>query len=386
MRSENARLWRQYWNEPGDYTWVIEFYRRRGLMRTLRAGNVFGGVTTVLALVGLWFETLRGPWWMSHAVVAYQLLCSIGWILFWLFRPWPSVRVAAAMFAFADVGIAVATFLHTDALVALSTTPLFAMCGISIVFFFGPRALAAHMSLATVTIVAATVWVALSHRPDALAVAGAKGLLSWVAAAGMLPFAQFGFWLIRSNSVESLTDPLTELANRRGLANYLERKMKTLAASSNPLCVFVIDLDGFKKINDVHGHTIGDAVITRTADMIRTAVAPSAFVARTGGEEFVVLHPLTLPTAVGIAEAMRAAIEVPTAPRATASIGVAAGVVQSITAFEELHACADEAMYAAKRSGGNRIALADPADGGWVEREITLRTPVAERSVDVDAH
>ncbi len=88
---------------------------------------------------------------------------------------------------------------------------------------------------------------------------------------GIFPFVQFGFWLIRSNSIESLTDPLTELANRRGLANYLDRKLDTLAASSKPLCVFVIDLDGFKNINDIYGHKIGDTVIARTAQRIRVA-------------------------------------------------------------------------------------------------------------------
>ena len=102
---------------------------------------------------------------------------------------------------------------------------------------------------------------------------------------------------------------------------------------------------------------------------------------------FVVLEPLTLPAAAGIAEAMRAAIEVPETPRATASIGLAAGVVVSIAAFEALHACADEAMYAAKRNGGNRIALAEPVDGGSIDREIRLQAPAAaQRHADVDAH
>jgi diguanylate cyclase (GGDEF)-like protein len=259
---------------------------------------------------------------------------------------------------------------------------------VCIVFFFGPRGNAAHMAVATTTIVAAATWLALSDRPDAVAVALAKGLIAWTVTVGIFPFVQFGFWLIRSNSVESLTDPLTELANRRGLADYLDRKLDTLASSAKPLCVFVIDLDGFKNINDIYGHKIGDTVIARTAEQIRVAVGRSAFVARTGGEEFVVLDQMTLQAAAGIAESMRSAIEGPETPKATASIGVASGVVDSIAAFEAIHACADETMYAAKRNGGNRIALAGAVDGSYAgddQGEIPFRPTVPKDPGEIDA-
>jgi diguanylate cyclase (GGDEF)-like protein len=137
--------------------------------------------------------------------------------------------------------------------------------------------------------------------------------------------------------------------------------------------VFVIDLDGFKNINDVHGHTVGDTVIARTAERIRVAVGPSAFVARTGGEEFVVLDLLTLRAAAPIAERVRAAIEAPNTPKATASVGVAAGPVTDVAEFAAIHARADETMYAAKRDGGNRIAVAGAGVGahdGSLERSL----------------
>lgn len=363
MKSDSSRLLRQWWNEPGDYSWVVEFYRRRGLMTSLRASAAAGGIITALGTICLGFEDLIQPHWLSHAVIIWMLINSIGWSIFWWFFPWPSARQGAALFAFADIGIALATGLHADPLAALSTTPLFAMPGVFIVFFYGPRANAAHMAFAAVTIVTAATWLALSDRPDAVAVALAKAIIALTLTVGIFPFVQFGFWLIRSNSIESLTDPLTELANRRGLANYLDRKLDTLTASSKPLCVFVIDLDGFKNINDIHGHKIGDAVITRTAQQIRVGAGPSAFVARTGGEEFVVVDLLTLQAAAPIAESIRAAIEAPDTPKATASIGVATGTIKDVAAFDVIHARADETMYAAKRNGGNRIALADAVDG-----------------------
>jgi diguanylate cyclase (GGDEF)-like protein len=357
VKSESGRLLRQWWNEPGDYSWVVEFYRRRGLMTALRASIGLGGMITALAVLSLLFEDLIEPRWLSHGVVIWMLVNSVGWAALWWFFPWPSARQAAVLFAFADIGIAIATWLHADPLAALSTTPLFAMPGAYIVFFYGPRANAVHMAFSTVTIVSAATALALSDRPDAVAVAIAKALIALMVTVGIFPFVQFGFWLVRSNSIESLTDPLTGLANRRGLANYLTRKLDTLTSSSEPLCVFVIDLDRFKNINDIYGHTIGDTVITRTAEQIRVAVGPSAFVARTGGEEFVVVDLLTLRAAAAIAESIRAAIEAPGTPKATASVGVAVGPIANLAEFEAIHACADETMYAAKRNGGNRIAL-----------------------------
>src|SRR5277367_3540533 len=104
------------------------------------------------------------------------------------------------------------------------------MTGAFIVFFYGPRANAVHIVFATVTIVGTAVWLAVSDQPDAVPVAIAKAVIALTVTIGILPFVQFGFWLIRSNSIESLTDPLTELANRRGLANYLDRKIETLTA------------------------------------------------------------------------------------------------------------------------------------------------------------
>jgi diguanylate cyclase (GGDEF)-like protein len=153
------------------------------------------------------------------------------------------------------------------------------------------------------------------------------------------------------------------------------------------LCVFVIDLDGFKNINDIYGHKIGDTVIARTAEQIRVAVGPSAFVARTGGEEFVVLDLLTLQAAAGIAENIRAAIEAPETPKATASIGVAAGAIDTVAAFEAIHACADETMYAAKRNGGNRIALAGAVGGTYESKdEIPFRPTDLKDDVDAPGH
>jgi diguanylate cyclase (GGDEF)-like protein len=384
VKSESGRLLRQWWNEPGDYLWVVEFFRLRGFMTALRASIGLGGVVTAIALVCLQFENLVQPRALSHALIIGMTLASIGWAVYWWWFPWPTARQAAALFAQADIGVAIATALHADPLAALSTTPLFALPGAFIVFFYGPRANAVHMAFATVTIVSAATWLAVSDHPDGVPLAISKAIIALTVTVGTFPFVQFGFWLVRNNSIESLTDPLTDLANRRGLSNYLSRKVNRLTSSLEPLCAFVIDLDGFKNINDEHGHKIGDTVITRTAERIRLAAGPSAFVARTGGEEFVVVDLLELSAAAAIAEGIRAAVEALEAPKATASIGIAVGAISGVSEFDAIYACADEAMYAAKRSGGNRIALGgatDAASPGRRQDEIHLRPMQLDGSV-----
>jgi len=124
VKSESTRLLRQWWNEPGDYTWVVEFYRRRGLMASLRGSAAAGGVITALASLCLQFEDLIQPHWLSHAAVIWMMVCSIGWSVYWWFFPWPTPRQSLALFALADIGIAIATVLHANPLAALSTTPL----------------------------------------------------------------------------------------------------------------------------------------------------------------------------------------------------------------------------------------------------------------------
>jgi diguanylate cyclase (GGDEF)-like protein len=376
VKSESARLLRQWWDEPGDYLWVVEFFRLRGFMTALRASTGAGGVVTAIALVCLQFENLIQPRALSHTLIMGMTLASIGWAVYWWWFSWPTARQAAALFAQADIGIAIATALHADPLAALSTTPLFAMPGAFIVFFYGPRANAVHIAFATVTIVSAATWLAVSDLPDAVPLAISKALIALTVTVGIFPFVQFGFWLVRNNSIESLTDPLTDLANRRGLSNYLSRKVNRQTSPLEPLCAFVIDLDGFKSINDEYGHKIGDAVITRTAERIRLAVGPSAFVARTGGEEFVVVDLLELSAAAAIGEGIRAAIEALETPKATASIGIAVGAISDVAEFDAIYACADEAMYAAKRSGGNRIALGSAVNAASLGRrqdDIPLR-------------
>jgi len=142
-------------------------------------------------------------------------------------------------------------------------------------------------------------------------------------------------------------DALTGLANR---ALFDER----LDAVTGPAAVLLVDLDGFKSINDTHGHHAGDAILTAVARRLRRCVPAPATAARIGGDEFAVLLPgADEPTARLLAGRFTALLDEPVAVdgvvlRAEASIGVAAGAVPAGTAPATLLREADAAMYARK--------------------------------------
>lgn len=161
------------------------------------------------------------------------------------------------------------------------------------------------------------------------------------------------------------TDPLTQLYNRRGLAELGERLLKRLALRQAPLSLVMIDVDHFKQFNDTHGHPAGDFVLFVVAKVIKSGVRPTDFVARYGGEEFTILLPETdLEGATVAANRVREAIRStpitppngPTLPPLTASLGVAEYIAGQT--LEELICRADKALYRAKRDGRDRVITA----------------------------
>jgi two-component system cell cycle response regulator len=171
----------------------------------------------------------------------------------------------------------------------------------------------------------------------------------------------------------ALTDSLTGLYNRRYMSAHLEGLMARAAAGSAGPALLLLDLDRFKSINDTHGHPVGDAVLCEVSRRMNRHLRAFDLVARYGGEEFVVVMPETsFAVAAAVAERLRCAIaeepvnsaEVPGGLPVTISIGVAAtnGPDDSAAALLKR---ADDALYAAKRMGRNRVALSEetePAD------------------------
>ena len=162
----------------------------------------------------------------------------------------------------------------------------------------------------------------------------------------------------REHRREAILDPLTGLLNRSAFA----QRLAELRAEGSSLGFLVADVDHFKRINDEHGHPVGDAVLTDVAYALREELGAFDLVYRVGGEEFAVLLPgADLSGACTVAERLRAAVAGCRAGGldVTMSIGAAAGCGSRLA---QLYANADAALYAAKRAGRNRVAtVAAPA-------------------------
>jgi diguanylate cyclase (GGDEF)-like protein/PAS domain S-box-containing protein len=166
----------------------------------------------------------------------------------------------------------------------------------------------------------------------------------------------------------SVTDPLTEMNNRRYLFDIGGFEFERIRRYGGTLSAIMIDIDHFKHLNDRHGHAVGDLALREVARRIKSCLRAVDIVARYGGEEFVILMPEThLKEAGLVAERVRRSIgenpivEDNLAVRTTLSLGVAE-VDQSCTNLDELLKCADQALYAAKAAGRNRVAYLHKGD------------------------
>lgn len=158
----------------------------------------------------------------------------------------------------------------------------------------------------------------------------------------------------------AMRDTLTSLYNRYHLNEISPGLIAEAQESGQSLSLMVIDADHFKKVNDVHGHKIGDEVLRQIAKVLQGSCRSDDLAARIGGEEFVVVLPgIGLPEAWVCAEAMRASIEglKPCGIGVTASIGIAT-LLKGET-YDGLFHRADGAMYQAKTAGRNRMVVAE---------------------------
>lgn len=172
--------------------------------------------------------------------------------------------------------------------------------------------------------------------------------------------------LKRAYQKSALLDAMTGLYNRRWLDDSLPRFVARHHRGGDAMCVLMLDVDHFKSWNDRFGHAIGDKVLIAVAKTLRASLRPSDLAARYGGEEFAVILPETdMKGAWVAAERVRLAIralklatdEGEALPQVTISIGAARlGDGQGAA---ELLARADEALYASKRDGRDRVTMAD---------------------------
>lgn len=153
-------------------------------------------------------------------------------------------------------------------------------------------------------------------------------------------------------------DELTGLGNRRGLNEHLTHALSQSDRQQSDLTLVAIDIDHFKSVNDTHGHDVGDKVLQRVAGAISRVIRAGDYAFRQGGEELSVVAVTTFKGAAILAEKLRHAVEDSAQPGdvpVTISLGVS--MARLGDSIEKLSKRADEALYAAKNNGRNRVEL-----------------------------
>ena len=177
---------------------------------------------------------------------------------------------------------------------------------------------------------------------------------------------------------QASTDALTGLYNHRTFHDRLRQEVMRASAEHDTVALVMLDLDDFKKINDVYGHGVGDELLLQVADVLRALVRSTDVVCRVGGEEFAIILPTAdLRRATALAErvgAELATLEVEAAGRLTVSTGVAVGPLHAANP-RELVACSEAAMMTAKTRGKGLIVSFD---------ESTFERPSGERARRAD--
>lgn len=349
-----------WWRQPDRYDWVVQLVEASGYGLFTRLG-VAGGCATIGAWPILMVFSPQGVAGSVSRIVT--VVCGVIGLLFagrWL-AGWPSYRQSKIIVVILNASVAVTCLLYVLEDKPVTATLAFALTASYVACVHTLPHLSVVLALATVPIVLRMVIVAMSGD---LADGLADGMLRLASVIVVPMTIRTLVQLLGDTAVVSDIDPLTELANRRGLVRAVRQLVATgVAEGRTSVSLTMIDIDDFKTINDTHGHATGDHVLVALARTLRRVCPPETVIARIGGEEFAIVALGDTAAAVEIAERLRAEFD-STQAYFTASYGIAGTAlrhrtnVDAIEFTEHLLGVADRAMYIAKRAGGDRIEVA----------------------------
>jgi diguanylate cyclase (GGDEF)-like protein len=335
----------------------------------------------------------------AFIVLAVALLASGPWLGYWTIAP---LLLAGIIFTLADKRTARVARPEYAMFAAWATSEV--IIAASIALTGGPR----NATLGWFAIPIVTLSARFSVRGVVLGVATALGLLLTVAfatgaqavihdpplviapAALIIAVAMLSTALMNSDidhRSEAVIDQLTGMLNRHALVGRTRELAQQSEVSGQPIGIIIGDLDHFKQVNDTLGHTVGDAVLTDVAYLMRKQLRAFDLAYRLGGEEFLVLLPgADTAQTETLAEQLRqevAAGAVGGGQHVTMSFGTSASMDGSVFDYPTVFAQADAALYEAKRSGRDRVCGASQTavpiqpevapSGGQAEDQISVR-------------
>lgn len=340
-----ASLWRELWSEDD----TLAVYRDRIAGRLLTLASAVAAILLVYQLVNRRF-LLAG---LLSVVVLF-----VAWNARRLVRGGPPVVPYWLLIGVLMVSACFASYYQGFYGVFWSFPILFGA------FFVLPRRVATAMGIGlTLTITVITAGVV--SLPAAVRALTSLGLMVVMIAAVLSIITE----LQRALQEQAVTDPLTGAYNRRHLQNELARLVPPEPGSpfaNSQHTLLAIDIDHFKRVNDVYGHAAGDAVLRRLVAAISARKRASDLLFRVGGEEFMLLlHRTTQEQGRAIAEDLRRRLQVqdwlPDGAPVTISVGV--NEWQSWMSVDDWMRGADEALYEAKRDGRNRVVVSGSSPG-----------------------
>ncbi|SCX33765.1 sensor domain-containing diguanylate cyclase [Mycolicibacterium fluoranthenivorans] len=357
MRAYIAAL-RSWWRQPDHYDWLSSYLATQGLRGPTRLMMVL-----VILLLGAgplllhWSPsgpTAGLPRTLSSGVTVITATLAVPWALHW-----PTRRESRLFAVVAAACIAAAALLVRDPAAGLLGCAVFAAIAGYVAFFHTSPVLVSVIVLALVTSAINAARLAAAGDP---AGATAELLVVTVGVLAVPCSVQVLVHLLGSDAAESDLDALTGVYNRRGFRRVGCDLFARAREAGVTTGMVLVDLDGFKRINDTRGHSAGDQLLVAVSDILRRHAPRDTVAARFGGEEFVIAGHLDESRAALLAEHVRR--DVAALPDAiTVSIGAATADIRDAEDHElqlildRLVDAADDAMYSAKRAGGNRVHM-----------------------------
>lgn len=325
----------------------------RGTSILLEVGNTLYAATSMMILAGYRRFYSRPPGYPAIAAVLLGLF--LGLCYFHYVHDLTRIRIILVSGVHAGAGLMVLRTVRTD-----PPTP------VSRIALRFARVVAVFLVLFLLARVGTQLWAIAEGQPLLLTTyLKSRDVIYLALGVLLLPSLTLaGASMVTSRLVllahkEAKTDFLTGAWTRRALLEFAEREIDRAARIGHPLSLLILDVDDFKRINDLHGHLVGDTVLTDLALLAGNSVRGNDYFCRMGGEEFAILMPDTdRRAAVDAAERLRALLGTPRADgiRYTVSVGVAEHIPGD--AWRDLYKAADDALAQAKRDGKDRVAVA----------------------------